>query len=215
MGIILFGSVAQNKSDKYSDVDIFIITKGKHAYSRLNFLQKGTRVDVIFNTISEAKKFLKEDKYNVRRNTSHMFAHGKIVYQSGVGVEQLISIAEENLATKTRYSRGEMLMHLYSVDDFWGDLQRDLKNKDYFSAGLNSQLLVNNLIEIILKKRGYYWLPPKHMSTLLQKAHPAFSKQVATFYTTTTWTTKNKIIKNLMTMVYKLTGPLPAKWTVR
>ena len=215
MGIILFGSATQNKFDKYSDVDIFIITKKKHPYSRLNFLQNGKRVDIIFNTASEALKYLKEDEYGVRRNTSHMLAHGKIIYQSGIVIEKLLVIANRNLTKKTKYSRDDMLMHLYSIDDFWGDFQRDLKNKDYLSAGLDSQLLINNLIEVVLIKHGRYWLAPKNMSDLLHKIRPQFAEHLDAFYKTSSWSSKNKYLKNLITIVYKLAGPLPRKWTVK
>jgi len=81
LGILLFGSVARNKFDNYSDIDIYILLDKKGKFSRENFVNNKIRVDIIFNTIKEAKDYLKEEKNNVRRITSHMLAHGKILFQ--------------------------------------------------------------------------------------------------------------------------------------
>jgi hypothetical protein len=48
-----------------------------------------------------------------------------------------------NLKLKTKYKKGEILMHKYSIDDFWGEVQRDIKNNDYLAFGLDSHLLIS------------------------------------------------------------------------
>ena len=42
-------------------------------------------------------------------------------------------------------------MHKYSIDDFLGEIRRDLKNQDIIAFNLDSQLLMNNIIELFLK----------------------------------------------------------------
>lgn len=127
LGILLFGSAARNKFDKYSDVDIYILLKKKANYSRLNFVKNNIRVDIILNRVKEAESFLKEDKFNIERNTSHMLAHGKILYRASGNLNRIVTKAKRNLKLPTKYTKNEILMHKYSIDDFWGEVQRDIK----------------------------------------------------------------------------------------
>ncbi len=81
LGIMLCGSVARNISDQYSDLDIYILQKKRGNLSRKNFLKKDVRVDIIFNTVPEANRYLIEEKTSFRKMTSHLLAHGNILYQ--------------------------------------------------------------------------------------------------------------------------------------
>jgi hypothetical protein len=63
------------------------------------------RVDIILNTIKEAKSYLKEDRNNLRRITSHMLAYGEILFQRGGNLEKLQIVAKNNLRLKTAYKK--------------------------------------------------------------------------------------------------------------
>jgi len=181
LGIMLFGSVARNKFDEYSDVDIYVLLKNKKRFSRKNFESNGLRVDIILDTLKEAKNYLKEDKNNVRRNTSHMLAHGKILFQRTKDLEKIQRAAENNLGLKTKYRKDEILMHKYSIDDFWGEVQRDIKNKDYLAFGLDSQLLMNNILELFLKINKTFFRQPNEMMKILKKIDAKFAKAITNF----------------------------------
>jgi predicted nucleotidyltransferase len=105
LGILLFGSAIRNKFDQYSDIDIYILLNKKGEFSRSNFIKNGVRVDIILNTIKEAKSYLKEDRNNLRRITSHMLAYGKILFQKGENLEKLQIVAKNNLRLKTTYKK--------------------------------------------------------------------------------------------------------------
>jgi hypothetical protein len=60
-------------------------------------------------------------------------------------------------------------MHKYSIDDFWGEVQRDIKNKDYLAFGLDSHLLISNIIEIFLRLNGEFLRQPNEMIRVLKK----------------------------------------------
>lgn len=81
LGVMLFGSTVKGTFDEFSDVDIFILLGKKSGVSRENFIQDNLRVDTIFNTKGETLSCLKHDKNNLRRITSHMLAHGRILYR--------------------------------------------------------------------------------------------------------------------------------------
>lgn len=216
LGIILFGSVARKKSDQYSDIDIYIILKKKAGYSRLNFVKNGIRVDVILDTIDEMNSFLKEEKYNVKRITSNMLAHGKIIYQTRNDVKGVIKEAKNNLKLRTKYNNDEILMHKYSIDDFWGEVQRDIKNKNYLAFGLDSQLLLNNIIELFLKFHEEFLRQPNEMFIVLSKIDKNFAKNIDQFYRTGNIKAKLNILSKLVSYIYDETnGPLPQKWMIK
>ncbi len=216
LGIMLFGSAARDKFDKYSDVDIFVLLNKKSMFSRNNFVKDNVRVDIIFNTIKEVKKYLNEDKGNIRRVTSHMLAHGKILFQQK-GILKIVQlVAQKNLKLRTRYKNSEILMHKYSIDDFWGEIQRDIKNKDYLAFGIDSHLLITNIIELFFKLKGEFLGQPNEMRNILKKLDIKFSNQVENFYKTNSIRSKQRTLAGLVEYIYKKSGgPLPKKWFLK
>lgn len=216
LGIMLFGSAARNKFDEYSDIDIYVLLKKKGEYSRYNFIKNKYRIDIILDTLKEAKLYLKEDKFNVKRPTSHMLAYGKILYQTKNNLKIIQNNAKNNLKLKTKYDKNEILMHKYSIDDFWGEVQRDIKNKDYLAFGLDSQLLLNNIIELFLKLRGVFFRQPNEMKKFLEKLDKNFTHDVEKFHKANNLQIKKEILSKLVKYIYKLSkGPLPEKWGIR
>lgn len=216
LGILLFGSAARGKFDKYSDVDIYILLRKKGKFSRSNFVKNNLRVDIILDSMQEAKNYLKEDKNNVRRNTSHMLAHGEILFQRGNVLNQIQRIAKANLLLKTKYKESEILMHKYSIDDFWGEVQRDIKNKDYLAFGLDSQLLINNILESFLKIKGEFLPQPNETQKLVRRLDRKLSDQIVNFYKEMSMSKKERILRELVKHTYnKYGGPLPNRWALR
>jgi len=213
LGVMLFGSVVRNKFDQYSDIDIFILLDKKSKFSRSNFIENNLRVDIIFNTIKEVKNYLKEDKNNLRRITSHMLAYGEILFQREKNLEKIQAVAKNNLKLKTKYNEGEILMHKYSIDDFWGEVQRDIENKDYLAFGIDSYLLVTNVIELFLKLNGEFLRQPNEMKKVLERLDKKFSNQIEEFYKESDIQRKKYILHDLVEYIYtKSKGPLPEKW---
>jgi len=214
-GILLFGSAARNKFDKYSDIDIYVLLNKKGKFSRSNFIKNGVRVDIILNTLREATDYLKNDKNNLRRITSHMLAHGKILFQKGKNLEQIQSIAKNNLKLKTKYKKSEVLMHKYSIDDFWGEVQRDMEKKNYVAFGLDSHLLLNNIVELFLKLKGAYFKQPNEMIKTLELLDSGFARKIRSFYKIDNIHSKRKILSDLVDYIYKKSGgPLPKSWRI-
>lgn len=216
LGILLFGSVARNKFDRYSDIDILILLKKKSDYSRFNFIKNSIRVDIILNTVSEAKSFLKEDERNIKRNTSHMLAYGKILYQKGDDLEMIMTKARNNLKLRTKYNNDEILMHKYSIDDFWGEVQRDFKNNDRMAFELDSHLLMKNIIELFLKIKGEFLRQPNEMASIVNKEDKKMGYYMEKFYKTRGLKSRIMILSKIIEHTYKLAnGPLPPKWQIK
>ena len=181
----------------------------------VNFIKNGMRVDIILNTQVEAKEYLKKDKNALRRITSHMIAHGTVLFQRGETLKKIRSVAKNNLRLKTKYKNSEILMHKYSIDDFWGEVQRDAQNKDYLAFDLDNHLLVNNIIELFLKLNGEFLRQPNEMFGLLKKLDRNFCNILKNFYTTSNINQKKEILEELVKYIYKESGgPLPQQWKV-
>jgi predicted nucleotidyltransferase len=216
LGILLFGSAARNKFDQYSDVDIFILLNAKGKFSRSNFINNKVRVDIIFNTTKEAKNYLKEDRNNVKRNTSHMLAYGKILFQRSNDLGKIQRIAKDNLRLKTKYKNSEILMHKYSIDDFWGEVQRDFANNNYVAFELNSCLLIKNIIVLLLKIKGDFLRRSSETVDIINKNDKKLGNDIKKFYKTKNLKNKLIILSKIINHIYRLSnGPLPQKWQIK
>lgn len=216
LGVLLFGSAARNKFDQYSDVDIYILLNKKREFSRSNFIENGVRIDIILNTIKEARQYLKEDKNNLRRITSHMIAYGEVLFQRKKNLEKIQTTAKSNLKLKTKYKKDEILMHKYSIDDFWGEVQRDIKNIDYLAFGIDSHLLISNIMELFLKLNGEFLRQPNEMRKVLKRLDRKFSDLIENFYKANNIQDKKQVLSNLVEYIYtKSKGPLPPRWFLK
>ena len=216
LGILLFGSAARNKFDKYSDIDIYILLNKKNKFSRQNFVSNGVKVDIIFNTIKEVKNYLKEERNNVRRNTSHMLAHSEILFQRRNNLEKIQRTAKTNLRLKTKYKKDEILMHKYSIDDFWGEVQRDFINNDYVSFELNSHFLIKNIIELFLKTKGDFLRQSSETMDIINKKDKKLGDYIKKFYKIKNLKNKLIILSKIINHTYQLSnGPLPQKWRIK
>jgi len=216
LGIMLFGSIARNKFDRYSDIDIYILLKKRGRFSRYNFSRNNIRVDIIFDSLKEAESCLVKDENKIRRISSHMLSHGKILYERTNDLRKLQLIAKRNLMLETKHNSEEILMHKYSIDDFWGEVQRDIKHKDYLAVGLDSQLLINNIIELFLKINKEYYRQPNEMFETVNRLDQKFAQNLRNFYKTEKIQIKQKILSILVNYIYKKSGGrLPKKWFLK
>lgn len=215
VAIFVFGSVARGGFDQYSDVDFMIVLKKKRAYSRKNFLDDGIRVDVLLETEKDLFAYLSEEVGKVRRITSHMLAHGRLLFARSESSKKLQTIAKRNLKGKTKFTKGELLMHFYSIDDFLGEAKRDVERGDPLAFGLDSYLLINNAMELLFKLNGDYLRQPREVRAILEKTDPKFISLLTRFSVSEDFPEKITLIEKLAGYSYqKAGGPLPKSWKV-
>lgn len=213
LAIFMFGSAVCGSFDRYSDVDFFVLLKRKRAYSRKNFLFEGVRADILLETEKDIEKYLATDRGSVRRIASHMLAHSKIIFMRDGAGKKLQAIAKRNLKGKTRYTSSEILMHLYSIEDFLGEAKRDAEHDDIVAFELDSHLLVNNAIELLLKLEGEYLRQPREMKDIFGKTDPGFVLLLERLYGTIVPGDKVGILEELTEYSYrKAGGPMPDSW---
>jgi predicted nucleotidyltransferase len=215
LAIFIFGSAARGGFDQYSDVDFMIVLKKKRAYARKNFLCSGIRVDVLFDTEKDLLKYLSEEVGSVRRITSHMIAHGRLLFERSELAKKLQAIAKRNLRGKTKFTKGEILMHLYSIDDFLGEAKRDIAHGDLVAFGLDSNLLVHNAVELLLKLNGGYLHQPREIRAILEKTDPKFISFLTSFFVAVKSSERVTLLEKLADYSsQKAGGPLPKNWKV-
>ena len=145
-----------------------------------------------------------------------MLTYGEILFQKGGKLEKIQTIAKSNLKLKTKYKKSEILMHKYSIDDFWGEVQRDIENNDYLAFGIDSHLLISNIMELFLKLNGEFLRQPNEMMGILKKLDRRFSDQIENFYKANKIQNKKHILSNLVEYIYtKSKGPLPKRWFLK
>ena len=104
-------------------------------------------------------------------------------------------------------------MHKYSIDDFLGEAQRDMKNKNYLAFGLNSQLLINNILELFFKLNREFLRQPNETVKILKRLDGKFSNQIENFYKTNDIRNKKRILSDMVKYIYeRYGGPLPKRW---
>ncbi|MDP2656651.1 MAG: nucleotidyltransferase domain-containing protein [bacterium] len=214
LGIMVFGSAARDTSDEYSDIDFYIIVRKLAKFARIGLIKYGIPIDIIIEPINETNKYLNEDKNALKRNTSHMLAHSAILFQRSASIAKIQAIAKSNLNLKTKYTKEEILMHKYSIDDFLGEVRRDAKNQDSVAFGVDSQLLINNIMELFLKINGDFLRQPKELHARLNDIDKRFGNLVNHFYLATDRQDKIKILSALIKYIYTKTRPLPKKWSI-
>lgn len=217
LGVFLIGSAARGRFDEYSDIDFFIVLAKQGKYRREKFsTETNFDVEILFNTLKEVKGYLKEEKTSMYRNTSHMLANGKIIYQTSQIVQQLQRIAQKNMKGKTKYSNDEIMMHKYSLEDFLEDARRDAAHNDAIAFHLDSYFLIQNSIELLLKLSNNFYRKPKEMLGLLQGIDHRFVALLQNFYKARSLQNKFKKLEQISDFVAKRSGGrLSSNWVLR
>lgn len=214
IAIFIFGSAIRGGFDQHSDIDFLVILKQAQRYARWNFTSDDVSVDVIYETQADTDKFLKDEQRSFRRIGSHMLAHGKVLLARDTYAKASLTKAKRNLKAKTRVSKSEVLMHLYSIDDFLGNAERDVERGDSVAFGLDSHLLINNSIELLLKLAGEYLRQPREVRVILKKTDPKYVALLEKFYKAATENDQVVLLRKLATYVSaEAGGPLPENWT--
>lgn len=216
LGIFLIGSAARGTFDEYSDIDFLIILAKRGKYRRENFsTETNFDAEILFNTLWEIKRYLKEEKASIYRNTSHMLANGKIIYQISPIVRRLQRAAQKNMKGKTKCSNDEIVMHKYSLGDFLEDARRDAAHKDAIAFYLDSHFLIQNSIELLFKLNNNFYRKPKEMAGLLRSIDHHFVVLLQSFYKANSLQNKLKKLEQISDLVAKKSGgKLSSNWVL-
>lgn len=215
IGVMLFGSYASGRVDAFSDIDVYVLLRQSGKVDRRGFFIGSKQVDVLFDSLQSVKAFLQQDHGALRRPTSQMLAFGKILFERTDDLRKLQQQAQRNLLTKSTLTKNERLMHAYSLQDFFDELQRDAKKEDAFLFAQDLSLFVNNAIECVLHKQGSYLRRTDETRVVLRQLDPAFVRFLEKVYRAESMDKKIRQVKTLLVYLVKNYGcQLPKRWSI-
>ncbi|MBU2213538.1 nucleotidyltransferase domain-containing protein [Patescibacteria group bacterium] len=217
LGVVLIGSAAHDTFDKHSDIDFYIITVNKTKLSRKCYIaSNGIVVDILYNSIGEIRRYLREEQASLYRNVSHMLARGRILFKSSEEVVKLQKSARSNLKRKTRHTKEEIIMHKYSIMDFLDDARRDAHGGNSVPFYWNAHFCIQNAMELQLKLSGSYLRKPAELFSHTQQTDKRFFSLLQSFYSDDLLLPKclTALEKIALQALTKSGGPLPKEWSI-
>lgn len=163
-------------------------------------------MDVLYDTVSDIDAFLEEERNGIRRVASHMFAHGRALFEKDSCVTLLIDKAKGVLSGKTKHAEDDIIMHKYSIDDFLSNAKRNLEKEQPLGFYLNSHLLIRNVMEAFMERNGNYWLPEKKMDVAFMEMEPELYETIVRFAHATTDAAKLEILSEIAERAYSTLG---------
>lgn len=215
LGLLAFGSASRGQEDKNSDIDFYVLTKNKPQHYRENFIYKNQRVDVLFDSIEDIEKYLKSEKNSLRRPVASMIYNSVVLLDKSKVAKKLKLHALTVLKSKVKYSKTEILMHKYSLDDFLGEAKRDLENNNELAFTLDAQLIIDNSLELFCKVNNIILIQPRDMLFKLSIKDKKFAKLMLDFSRANNNHSKLKLLIKIVDYTYKISGGgLPNKWSI-
>lgn len=215
LGVALFGSVARGLNDEYSDIDIYVVMKNKSDISRKSYVVDGVRVEVLIDSFVDIMQYLETEQYSLYRNVSQMFTFANVIYENSNILSEIIEFAKKNIKQRTKYTKAEILMNKYSIDDFYSDMGRSYRYNDVISFELNSGLIIKNLIELFLKIKGGYLKQPNEMSDYIYGLDSEFGDMLNRYYLLIDLNDRYEFMSEIIAHIYIHShGSLPEKWEV-
>jgi predicted nucleotidyltransferase len=215
LGMIFFGSQAQGCTDEFSDLDVYVILSKDDGRKRIYKRIQSLRVDILFDSVESIANYLQREEGKLWRNVSHMLASGKVLFSRSSKLSQIQRRAKGNLAKKTRMTKNEKLLHIYSIEDYWYKAQRDAKNGDVVAFQRDASCVLNNAIELFLKAHGDYLRPARELDAELKRIDKIFENRVLSFYKTSDFQRRLLALRAVVQYVAKRFGKMPDTWTVK
>jgi len=81
-----------------------------------------------------------------------------------------------------------------------------MQKEDYLAFGLDSHLLVSNIIELFLKQNGEFLGQPNEVVLQLERLDKKFADHIKNFYKKSNIQKKKMIFLNLVEYIYEKSG---------
>jgi Na+/H+ antiporter NhaD/arsenite permease-like protein len=95
------------------------------------------------------------------------------------------------------------------------EAKRDIAHGDLVAFGLDSNLLVHNAVELLLKLNGGYLHQPREIRAILEKTDPKFISFLTSFFVAVKSSERVTLLEKLADYSsQKAGGPLPKNWKV-
>lgn len=196
--ILLFGSAASADWAPASDIDIFLIDS-KFNDEREDIVVDGIAVEIQEDSFANIAKDVEAERGQLlHRNVATMLAEAQIIAtKSPAQLEALKALADDVLASKSKYTDEDVKMWQYSIEDYLGKAARDLARGDNIAFYLDTHYVLQNALEMSLATHGAYLPKPRKLAAVLQTTDPAFYQIFLDFASVADSHQKLKILQQL------------------
>jgi len=171
--VLLFGSATTEAWTPESDIDIFLIDDQFHD-SRTNIIIDGIATEIQQDHYGNLSKDIESERGRLlNRNIATMIATSEIIStKSPKKLESLKALAIDVLKSTTVYSKQDIKMWRYSIQDYIAKASKDVKRDDTVAFYFDAHYVIQNALELSLATHGVYLPQPKHLAKLLQDIDP-------------------------------------------
>jgi len=221
LAILGFGSSFKNKKiQDNSDLDLYIIIKDIKKRWRGVMLVRGIMVDYFVYPLEQLKSDLNKVKNKIisKQTIAYILRDGKVILDNTEELKKLRAIACNFLKkeiSQNAVSPNWLVLNKYFIDDYLKDIVDSQRDKDIFAWQYNSNLLLNNLLEIFCQFHKIPLVKPKYQSAEIMKKYAKFVVLYSSIARATTIKEKTKKINQLVFYCFDtMGGQLPKEWEI-
>lgn len=217
--ILGFGSgFSQKKILPNSDLDLYVVIKNIGKRYRGIALVDDIVVDYFVYPLEQLKADWEKVKNKImpRLTFAYMLRDGRIILDKVGALKKLQTEARKFLKNELINStipRPLLIINKYFINDYLGDIEDSLRDKNVFSWQYNVSLLLNNLIDIFCQFHKIPLVKPKYQRREITKKDKKFVElyELATKASSMEEGTK-RIKKLALYCLESLGGQLPGEW---
>lgn len=221
LAILGFGSSFKNKKiQDNSDLDLYIVIKDIKKRWRGVMLVGGIVVDYFIYPLEQLKADLNKVKSKIisKQTIAYILRDSKIILDNTGELKKLRATAcnflKKEISQHT-ISSAWLVLNKYFIDDYLKDIVDSQRDKDIFAWQYNSNLLLNNLLEIFCQFHKIPLVKPKYQSAEIMKKDTKFVALYSSIAQATTIKEKTKKINQLVFYCFAtMDGPLPKEWEI-
>ena len=196
--ILLFGSALDDDWTSSSDIDLFLIDDNL-TEDREDIIVDDISVEIQKDNFTNLAKDIEAERGALlNRNLSTMIANSTtIVTKSEAKLNDIKTLAQSVLESKTIYTDEDIKMWRYSINDYLQKAEKDLMRNDPLAFYLDTHYVIKNALELSLATHGVYLPQPKRLFNLLKTIDPSLFQVFQEFLSATDPHQKLTILKQL------------------
>ena len=171
--ILLFGSALTSDWTEQSDIDIFLIDDSLND-SRSEIVIDGITIEFQEDNFESILKDIQSEYGQLlNRNVSTMIATSRVISsKSSEKLTKLIDSAKLTLSSTSVYSKQDVKMWKYSIEDYLSKAEKDIIKNNSLAFYIHANYVLQNALQMSLAINGTYMPQPKYLGKILEEKDP-------------------------------------------
>lgn len=171
--ILLFGSALTSDWTEQSDIDIFLIDDSLND-SRSEIVIDGITIEFQEDNFESILKDIQSEYGQLlNRNVSTMIATSRVISsKSSEKLTKLIDSAKLTLSSTSVYSKQDVKMWKYSIEDYLSKAEKDITKNNSLAFYIHANYVLQNALQMSLAINGTYMPQPKYLGKILEEKDP-------------------------------------------